>query len=316
MKKMNFRALPKLRDSSSFIYLEYGTLEQSKLGVEFVNKTARKLLPVANLCLIMLGPGTTVTHGAIKTLTESGCSVQWTGEEGVRCYAQGIGETHKAYKLMRQSELSSDPHKRLKVVDRMYRFRFQERLSDELNLQQIRGKEGARVRERYAMLAQKYGIEWAGRNYDRSTWDASDPINRAISAANSCLNGLCHNAILSAGYSPGLGFIHQGKLLAFVYDIADLYKMELTVPAAFYAVAELKDEPHKIEKLETTVRKRCRTGFKHLRFLDRILTDIEAVLDIENDPDLPDGFDPDDDPANPTPWWTPPPTYKIEEENR
>lgn len=295
----NFRDLPKLRDSISFLYLERGRLEQTHLGVEHVDKHGRTLLPVAGLTTLLLGPGTTVTHAAVKTLVQAGCLLIWSGEEGVRCYAQGIGETNKAYKLMRQAELSSDPAKRLRVIERMYRARFQERLPPGLSLEQVRGFEGRRVRDAYAAAAARYGVVWQGRQYDRDTWDNSDPVNRALSAANACLNGVCHAAVLSAGYSPGLGFIHQGKQLAFVYDVADLYKTRLTVPVAFATAAE--NPP----KLETEVRRRCRTAFRNLQLLARILPHIEGILDIENDPPLPDGFDPDDDPALPTPWWDP-----------
>lgn len=306
MAKTNFRELPKLRDSSSFVSLKYGRLEQTDLGIEFINQQGRVLMPVANMCTILLGPGTSITHAAVRTLTASGCSLVWVGEEAVLTYAQALGETHKAYKLQAQAALSSDLDKRLKVIGRMYRFRFQEPLSPDLSLLQIRGKEGIRVKTAYAEAAKKYGIEWQGRSYNRTEWAKSSPANRALSAANACLHGVCHAAIISAGYSPGLGFIHQGKQMAFVYDIADLYKMQISVPAAFQAVAELQEDPSLLDQLETTVRKRMRRGFRNLHLLDRILTDIEAVLDISGATELPDGFDPDEDPSLPTPWWMPP----------
>lgn len=295
----SFRDLPKIRDSLSYLYLEYGRVEQTKLGVEYVNKQGRIIVPAANLTLLMLGPGTTMTHAAVRTLARAGCLVMWCGEEGVRFYAQGLGETHKAYKLMRQATLCVDEATRLRVVERMYRMRFLDPLPEDFTLQQVRGMEGVRVRQAYAEAAKKYGVAWEGRNYNRGYWSETDPVNRALSAANACLNGICHAAVLSAGYSPGLGFIHQGKQLAFVYDIADLYKAKLTVPVAFSTAAE---EP---KNLESVVRKRCRTAFKNMRFLERILPDIEKALDIEGEMPLPDGFDPDDDPALPTPWWTP-----------
>ena len=311
MATQNFHALPKLRDSSSYLYLAYGALEQTKLGIEFINKTGNLLLPVANLCTIMLGPGTTVTHAAMKTVTAHGCNVVWGGEEGVRTYALGIGETHKAYKLMHQAECCSYPEKRLKVIRKMYQLRFKEKLEPHLDLQKIRGKEGSRVKTAYAQAALQYGIEWKGRNYDRSEWENSDLPNRALSAANACLHGVAHAAIISAGYSAGLGFIHQGKQLAFAYDIADLYKIALSVPAAFSAIKEI-NEGKEMANLESEVRKRMRQGFKNLKLMDRILSDIETVLDIKTE-ELPDGFDPDDDPTNPTRWWSP--DYIKKDEN-
>jgi CRISPR-associated protein Cas1 len=308
MSKKQFQELPKIRDSISFLYFQYGHVEQSKLGVEFSNLQGRALLPVASLCALMLGPGTTVTHAAVKALTESGCSIIWCGEEGVRCYAQGIGETHKSYRLMHQAALSSDPEKRLVVIEKMYRARFPDDLPPNMSLEQIRGKEGIRVREAYAKAAKKYGIVWNGRSYDRSDWKNSDAPNRALSAANACLHGLVHAAILSAGYAPALGFIHQGKQLSFAYDVADLYKASLTVPVAFATAAESP------AKLESEVRKRCRNAFVNCKLLSRIVHDIDKLLTInKTKAPEPDGFDPDSDPALPTPWWDDPDPEKRPE---
>lgn len=295
--KHSLRDLPKIRDSLSFLYFEYGHLEQSKLGLEFVNKQDRIAIPVASLSALLLGPGTTVTHGAVRTLVEAGCSLLWCGESGVRCYAQGLGETHKAYRLMRQAELSSSPALRLQVIERLYRARFPEPLPEGLRLEQIRGREGIRVREAYAEAARRFGVAWSGRNYNRTSWSDADPLNRALSSANACLHGLVHAALLASGYSPALGFIHQGKQLSFVYDIADLYKMQLTLPVAFSVVAE------NLPNLETQVRKRCRDAFNNLRLLQRIVPDVDRLLHLQAEPENPDGFDPDEDPALPTPWW-------------
>lgn len=292
-------ALPKIRDSISYLYLEKGRLEQTKHGVDYVNKAGRVQIPIANLTTLMLGPGTSVTHAAIRSLARVGCLVEWVGEQGVRFYAQGLGETRKSYKLMRQAELVSDEKKRIAVVRRMYEHRFQSRLEPGLTLEQIRGKEGMRVRHAYQQAAAEYGIEWHGRNYDRHNWNAGDTVNRALSAANACLTAVCHSAIVSAGYAPGLGFIHQGTQSAFVYDIADLYKTKLTVPIAFETAAEVD------VNIEGSVRKRCRESFRNMKLLARVIPDIELLLDLDKDLDLVDGFDPDFDPAFPTPWWKP-----------
>lgn len=300
MKKHLMRDLPKIRDSISFLYFEYGHLEQSRLGVEFVNQQGRIAIPVASLSSLLLGPGTTVTHGAIKTLTGAGCSVVWSGEGGVRCYAQGLGETHKSYRLVHQAALSSDPTSRLQVVERMYRARFTESLPDNLTLEQIRGKEGIRVRETYAAAAKQHGVEWNGRRYNRGNWADADPVNRLLSAANACLHGFVHAAILSSGYSPALGFVHHGKQLSFVYDIADLYKMQVTVPVAFATAAE------DVTKPETVVRKRCRDAFTHLKLLQRVVRDMDRILAVDKKLEDTGGFDIDADPAMPTSWWSQP----------
>ena len=292
--------LPKLRDSLSYLYVEHAILNQKNQTVEYIRKDeGRVMIPVANLSVLLLGPGTSISHAAVKTLAEYGCSVVWVGENGTRFYAQGMGETRKAYHLLHQAELASDPAKRMRVVQRMYEKRFGEELDPGLTLQQVRGKEGARVRKAYNRASQKYGIVWAGRRYDRTNWRESDPINRGLSAANALLNGLCHAAIVSGGYSPAIGFIHTGKQLSFVYDIADLYKTEITIPIAFQTVAESGD------KVESRVRQACREKFKQRKYLQRILPDIDHLINVDDQPLQNLAGDVDEDGALPTPLWAP-----------
>lgn len=154
----------------------------------------------------------------------------------------------------------------------MYLFRFDEPLSEDLTLQQIRGHEGVRVRTLYQHWSKKTGVEWKGRDYKQDDWDAADPINRALSIANACLYAVCQAALHSVGYSPGLGFIHTGKPLSFVYDVADLYKAETTIPAAFEAVSETYFD------LDSLVRRKCRERFNDYRLMHRLVNDIDQVL--------------------------------------
>lgn len=274
----DLRILPKVRDSWSYLYVEHARIDQEDKGICLHDEAGRVHVPCASLQLLMLGPGTTVTHAAVLTMAEAGCLVAWCGEQGVRFYAQGMGETRSSARLMRQAALWAEPAQRLAIVRRMYEMRFPDPLAPGLTLRQIRGKEGARVRTAYAAAAERYGVPWERRQYNRLDWDASTPINRALSAANSCLYGVCHAAIVAAGYSPALGFIHTGKMLSFVYDVADLYKMELTVPAAFLEVA--KGGP----KLESRVRHRCRDLFAEQQLLGRIVADLESLLGSESGP--------------------------------
>lgn len=268
--------LPKVRDSWSYLYVEHCQIDQDAKAIACRDVNGLTPVPVATLALLMIGPGTTITHAAIRTLAANGCTVLWVGEQAVRFYAQGLGETRSARRLLKQARLWADTELHLRVVRRMYQMRFPEPLDSELTLQQIRGREGVRVRDTYARASRETGVAWGGRTYQRSEWSFADPVNRALSAANSCLYGVCHAAILSAGYSTALGFIHTGKQLAFVYDIADLYKAEITIPAAFDAAAE--DGPG----LESRVRHKCRDRFEEQRLLARIVTDIEGVLSVED----------------------------------
>jgi len=305
MRIRDLHELPKFRDGLSYLYLEHGRIEQAQKAIEFFSQEGRTMIPAASLALLMLGPGTSITHEAIKTLADNGVVVVWVGEEGVRCYAHGSGETRKGHRLLRQAELVSIPDKRLEIVRRMYAYRFDEQLDPALTLQQIRGMEGARVRKVYARASQEYGVTWHGRFYDRTHWHITDPINRALSAANACLNGVCHSAILAAGYAPGLGFIHTGKHLSFVYDIADLYKMDLTVPLAFKLTAE------SAEKLETRVRHACRDLFYEQKLLGEIINDIDNLLQLSAEIDVEggDAEDYDGDAAMPSGLWSPDDSY-------
>jgi CRISPR-associated protein Cas1 len=290
--------LPKLRDSLSYLYIEHAIVDRKDSAIEFIQKDGRTHVPAAALSVLLLGPGTSVSHAAVKVLAECGCSLIWTGEDVTRCYAAGTGETRKAYHLLRQAELSCDPQQRLGVIRKMYQMRFPETLADDLTLEQIRGMEGARVRSAYYRYSRETGVPWTGRNYDRGNWGASDPINRALSAGNALLNGICHAAIVSGGYSTALGFIHTGKQLSFVYDIADLYKAEITIPLAFQTVAESS------EHVDSRVRAACRQKFKDVKLLARILPDIDTLLGISvGEAEV---ADVDADPALPTPLWDDP----------
>ena len=220
----------------------------------------------------MLGPGVSITHAAVSVLADHGCLVAWCGEEGVRFYAVGMGETRSASNLLHQAAMWAAAGQRMQVVRNLYQLRFPGKLDPALTLQQIRGMEGVRVRDAYAKASRETGVSWSGRSYRRDDWGSSDPVNRALSTANSCLYGICHAAIVSAGFSPALGFIHTGKMLSFVYDVADIYKMEITVPVAFQTAAE------GMQGLERRVRLLCRDLFVKTKLLERIIPDIQTAL--------------------------------------
>jgi CRISP-associated protein Cas1 len=277
----NLNELPKFRDGLSYVYLEHCRVEQDDSSIAALTPDGVVAIPVSALGVLLLGPGTTVTHAAIKALAQNGCSVQWVGEDAARYYAAGTGETRSSERLLRQAKACVDDGQHLEVVRRLYTLRFAEALDPRLTLQQIRGREGVRVRDAYANASKASGIPWHGRQYQRDNWNASDPINRAISSGNACLYGISHAAIVSAGYSPALGFIHVGKQLSFVYDVADIYKVETVIPMAFETVADLPDN------LERAMRTKLRQCFKDTRLLERIVEDINNLFTkLEDIPDL------------------------------
>lgn len=279
MGNKNLRALPKLRDSISYVYAEHAIIEQDDHSLVMICADGRIPVPVASTTCLLLGPGTSVTHAAIKTAAENGCMIIWCGDHIQKFYASGIGETRSASNLLFQAKMCMDPHLHLEVVKRMYLRRFGYIADKNSTIQQLRGMEGVRVREAYQLASRTYSIPWRSRDYKTTDWDSSDPINRALSCANTVLYGLCHASVISLGFHPGLGFIHTGKQLSFVYDIADLYKADISIPAAFSVV---KANPPYTE-LDSLVRRRMRQELSKHKLLKRIPEDLEWIFSVDTE---------------------------------
>ncbi len=264
MANPNLRALARYSDSLSQVYLEHAVIEREDHSIAAFTPEGRITLPAANLSCVILGPGTRITHAAIKVLADCGSVVVWTGAEGLNFYACGQSKTRLSRGIELQAHHWADPNRRLQVVRRMYELRFPDPLAEGLTLQQIRGKEGVRVRDTYQKLAREYGVSWNGRRYERENWEESDPINKALSSANAGLYAIVLAGLHSLGYSPSLGFIHTGKQLSFVYDVADLVKTKTSLPAAFEAAS---DGP---ERVESRARRILRDRCSHERLQDQL----------------------------------------------
>ena len=232
----------------------------------------RMHIPVGSVVCIMLEPGTRVSHAAIKLAAQVGTLLIWVGEAGVRLYAAGQPGGARSDKLLYQAKLALDENLRLKVVRKMFELRFGEPAPERRSVDQLRGIEGARVRKTYELLAKQYSVEWRGRKYDPKDWDKGDVVNQCISAATSCLYGVTEAAILAAGYAPAIGFIHSGKPLSFVYDMADIVKFESVVPEAFKIASKRPRSP------DREVRVACRNIFRETKLLNRLIPLIEDVL--------------------------------------
>lgn len=268
--------LPKFSDRWSFLYLDMGRIDKNEQGLYIHDVDGRTPIPIDQLGFLMLGPGTSITHAAIDILSKNNCLIAWVGQHGVRLYAHSTGGTYSSKRIIEQARLASIEKYRIAVARRMYQKRFNEEIPADASMQQIRGMEGRRVRDAYQKAAKEYGMQWNGRNYDQGNWSNADPLNRAISAANACLYGICHAAIISAGFSPAIGFIHTGKMLSFVYDIADLYKTIISLPIAFQTAASLTDG------IEREVRLACRDEFFKSKLMQRIIPEIGEVLGVGN----------------------------------
>lgn len=263
-----------IKDRVSMIFVYYGQIDVKDgafVVVDDVNGE-RKHIPVGSVACIMLEPGTRISHAAVKLAAVTGTLLIWVGEAGVRLYSSGQPGGARSDKLLYQSKLALDEGLRLKVVRRMFEFRFGEKPPDRRSVDQLRGIEGARVKKMYELLAKQYGVSWKGRRYDPKQWEAGDLPNKCLSAATSCLYGVTEAAILAAGYAPAVGFLHSGKPLSFVYDIADIYKFETVVPVAFKIAAKNPAQP------DREVRIACRDVFRQTRLLKKIIPDIEDIL--------------------------------------
>jgi CRISPR-associated protein Cas1 len=272
------RPIP-MKDRAGIIFLEYGELDVIDGAFVLVDKSGvRVQIPVGGLACIMLEPGTRVSHAAVVLAARVGCLLVWVGEAGVRLYASGQPGGARADRLLFQARCALDEDARLNVVREMYRRRFDEDAPSRRSIDQLRGIEGARVREMYKQLARKYGVDWKARNYNRNAWDAADIPNRCLSAATACLYGLSEAAILAAGYAPAIGFLHRGKAQSFVYDIADIHKFDTVVPAAFAVAAKIAKGRGTGEPAERQVRLACRELFRNHSVLEKIIPGIHETL--------------------------------------
>jgi CRISPR-associated protein Cas1 len=294
------RPIP-LKDRAGIVFLEYGLIDVIDGAFVLVDANgARIQVPVGGLSCLMLEPGTRISHAAVALAARVGCLLVWVGEGGVRLYAAGQPGGARADRLLFQARAALDEGARLRVVRAMYRMRFGEEPPARRSVDQLRGIEGARVREMYRRLAELHRVDWDGRRYDPSDWGDADVANRCLSAATSCLYGVCEAAVLAAGYAPAIGFLHSGKPLSFVYDIADIIKFETVVPAAFAIAGRVQRGERVHIPVERQVRIACRDAFRRTGVLERLIplmAEVLAASGLDQPPDAPEG----QPPALPTP---------------
>ncbi len=266
--------LPPAKERWTPIYLEHGRLEVDDSSVKWIGADRTVLrLPVATLSAIMLGPGTTVTHAAMKACADSNTPVCWVGAEGLRFYSIGVTPTHDNERARHQAAVHAHKGRRAEVARRMFRMRFgPDEDIDNVSIKKLMGMEGKRVKALYAEMGSRYGVTWKGRDYDTTNWQLADGINRAISAANAALYALTTAVVCSMGYLPQLGFVHSAGTLPFVFDVADIYKPEVTLEAAFQSMAV---NPEADEK---QVIARLKTQIEQTRLVQRLPVDVGKLL--------------------------------------
>ncbi len=282
-KKPELQALPQIKERLSFLYVERCVLNRQDSALTVADTRGVVHVPASALGVLMLGPGSKITHRAMELLGECGASVVWAGESGVRYYAHGRPLTHSSQLLCAQAALVSNTRTRLAVARRMYEMRFTGEDVSKMTMQQLRGREGARIRSVYRAMSRRTGVPWNGREYDADDFQAGDPVNKALSSAHACLYGVAHSVIAALGCSPGLGFVHTGHERSFVYDIADLYKAEITIPIAFDVAAKYTPQ----DDIGALTRRAVRDAISDGHILARAAQDIRSLLsDSKAQPEL------------------------------
>ena len=278
-KKTELSELPRISDRVSFIYVEHAKINRIDSAITVSDYRGLVNIPVSLIGVLMLGPGTDISHRAMEILGDVGTSVIWVGERGVRYYAHGRSLAHSTRFLEKQAKLVSNKRTRLDVARKMYAMRFKDEDVSNLTMQQLRGREGSRIRKVYRDCSKKFNVKWEKRDYKVDDFEDGDPVNQALSALNVSLYGVCHSVIVALGMSPGLGFVHTGHDKSFVYDIADLYKAEITIPLAFELASKYKegDDIGKLARL--SLRDRMVDG----KLMRKIVEDLQFLMDISEE---------------------------------
>lgn len=243
-------------DRHGLILLDRGALTVEDGCLRFVSagggavERGEYTIPHQSISLVLLGPGSTVSHDALRLLARHGAGLAAVGADGVRLYTAPPLMPDFSDLARRQTTLWADERRgRLHVARRMYAWRLGEVLPHR-DIAVLRGIEGARVKALYASLAERHGIRWRGRHYDRADPGAADIANQAINHAASAVEGAAAIAVTATATIPQLGFIHENSGQSFVLDIADLFRDTITIPAAFKAAAAAKSSPEaNIERL-------------------------------------------------------------------
>ncbi|WP_067475780.1 type I-E CRISPR-associated endonuclease Cas1e [Actinomadura hibisca] len=274
------RELTRMSDRVSFLYLERCLLHREDNAITAEDADGVTHIPSATIGTLLLGPGTRVTHQAMSVLGDSGAGVVWVGEQGVRFYSGGRSLTRSAALVEAQARLWANQRTRLDVARAMYRMRFPGEDPSRFSRHELLGREGRRVKASYREQAALAGLTWNGRRYVPGDFDGGDTVNQAVTAAAQCMYGIAQTTVAALGCAPGLGFIHSGHELAFVLDIADLYKTEVAIPVAFEIAAQSPDD------IGSRTRRAVRDRVNEINLLQRCVNDIKQLLapDAHDDP--------------------------------
>ncbi|MFJ3901372.1 type I-E CRISPR-associated endonuclease Cas1e [Streptomyces sp. NPDC090025] len=276
------RELARIGDRISFVYLERCTVHRESNAITAEDADGVTQIPSATIGTLLLGPGTRITHQAMSVLGDSGAGVAWVGEHGVRYYAGGRALTRSSGLVEAQATAWANRRTRLDVARAMYRLRFPDQDPAGRTRQELLSMEGGRVKTCYREESARTGVPWVRREFHRGDFSAGDAPNQAITAAAQCMYGIAHAVVAALGCSPGLGFVHSGHERSFVLDVADFYRTEIAIPAAFDAAVEGEED------VAARTRRLLRDRINETRLLDRCVRDIKDLLGFDGTRDTGD----------------------------
>ena len=259
------------------LFVEDGTLRFQTVGGGDL-KAGSYAIPFQMVSTLLLGPGSTVSHDALRLCARHGTGLMAVGNDGVRAYTAPPFGPDDSTIARRQAKLWADKASRLDVARRLYAWRLG-RILPHRDLDVLRGIEGARMKTLYRTIAQQYGIAWKGRRYDRSDPEAADTPNQAINHAATAVQAAASIAVTSVGALPQLGFIHEASGIAFVLDVADLYRGEVTLPVAFSATRAYERDP--TIQLERYVRRLAGTEFRRKKLIPAMIDRVKELFDAD-----------------------------------
>jgi len=277
-ERLPINSLPMSRDRWTPVFVQHGRMEVDDSSVRWISSENEVVpIPIATVSAIILGPGTTITHAAVKACAECKTPILWTADDGVKFYACGTPTGSDNKNALKQVAIYSNKKKRETVARKMFSLRFGDSQPiDGKSIQELMGMEGIRIRNLYSEMGVKYSVQWRGRKYG-DNWDLSDTINKSISCANSCLYSIVMSVVSSMGFLPQIGFIHSTGQTPFVYDIADIYKPTTTIEAAFQ-VASVNENYNREFLIE-----RFKEIFEENMLMKKIPKDIESILSLEEE---------------------------------
>ncbi|CAO3416137.1 type I-E CRISPR-associated endonuclease Cas1e [Azospirillum endophyticum] len=278
-------------DRHGLLWLDRGRLEVESGCLRFVTAGGGELaagdyqIPHQGVSIVLLGPGSSVTHDALRLLARHGCGLAAIGEGAVRVYTAPPLMPDSSAAARAQVTLWADRATRIEVARAMYAIRFGEIVRTR-DIESLRGREGARIKESYRLAAQRYGVPWRGRDYDRATPDSADVANQAINHAATTMTAAASVAVAAVGAIPQLGFVHEDSGQSFVLDIADLNRHDVTLDIAFGAAKEAMASTDSIDRL---VRRRAARLFRQKAVIPTMIDRIKTLLRLNGDGDGDDG---------------------------